>query len=52
MEVSQGNSLYSYIKQAKMSFFNKLREQEGGTGPVLGLMSVGRGRKWRKGVGG
>jgi hypothetical protein len=37
MEMSQGNSLHSYLKQTKMSFFfffYKIREQEGGTGPV------------------
>jgi hypothetical protein len=42
MEISQGNSLcsYSYLKQAKMSFFSfifyKIREQEGGVVPVGG----------------
>jgi hypothetical protein len=34
MELSQRNSLYSYLKQTKMSFFffDKIREQKGGTG--------------------
>jgi hypothetical protein len=37
--MSQGNSLYSYFKQTKMSFlffFYKIREQEGRTSPVWG----------------
>jgi hypothetical protein len=53
MEMSQGNTLYSYFKQTKMSFFftkteNRRAEQ------VLsgGLVSVGGGRMWGKGVGG
>jgi hypothetical protein len=44
MEMSQGNSLYSYLIQAKMSFFSflfyKIREQKGRAGPaqvVVGL---------------
>jgi hypothetical protein len=37
MEMSKGNSLYSYLKQTKMSFFfHKTGEQEGKTGPALG----------------
>jgi hypothetical protein len=38
MEVPQGNSLYSYLKQPKMSFFffYKIREQEDETGPAWG----------------
>jgi hypothetical protein len=64
MEISQGNSLYSYLylKQAKMSFvlffifslfFYKIREQEGGTSPAQrdGIVPVGRGRCWGKRVG-
>jgi hypothetical protein len=31
MEISQGNSLYAYLKQIKMAFF-KNKEQEGKTG--------------------
>jgi hypothetical protein len=43
MEMSQGNSLYNYLKQTKLSFFkNKNREQEGRTGP----------RGWCQGEGG
>jgi hypothetical protein len=33
LEMSQGNSLYRYLKQTKMSFV-KNREQEGKTDPV------------------
>jgi hypothetical protein len=58
MEISQGNSLYSYIKGTKMSFFffffylqmleNKRVEQV-----LPGWVGTsGRGRRWRKGVGG
>jgi hypothetical protein len=37
MEMSQRNSLCSYLKQTKMSFFlNKIREKKGETGPVQG----------------
>jgi hypothetical protein len=52
MEVSQGNSLCSYLKQTKMSFFffYKIRELEGSTGsaggegvPVKGREDVGKG---------
>jgi hypothetical protein len=42
MEMSQWNSLYSYLKQTKMPFF-KNGEQEGKIGPVWGLVSVGGG---------
>jgi hypothetical protein len=34
--------MYNYLKQTKVSFF-KTREQEGKTGPVWGLVRVGRG---------
>jgi hypothetical protein len=41
MKMSQGNFLFSYLKQRKMSFFSsffyKIREQKCGTG----LVSVG-----------
>jgi hypothetical protein len=46
MEVLQGNSLCSYLKQAKMSFafFCKTGEQEGKTGPAWqGKGEVGKG---------
>jgi hypothetical protein len=40
MELSQGNSLCSYLKQAKVSIFSfsfyKISEQEGRTGPAEG----------------
>jgi hypothetical protein len=44
MEMSQGNSLYSYLKQTKnvFCFFYKMGEQEGRTGPVWGQV-VGKG---------
>jgi hypothetical protein len=46
MGMSQGNSLCSYFKQTKMSFFPG--EQEGKTGPVWGLAPVeGGGYKER-----
>jgi hypothetical protein len=43
MEVPQGN-LSSYLKQEKMSFFffNKIREQEGRTGPAWGVGNASR----------
>jgi hypothetical protein len=46
MKMSQGNSLYSYLKQTKMSFC-KNGGQEGKTGPVWGL--VGGREDIRKG---
>jgi hypothetical protein len=57
MEMSQGNSLYSYLKQKKMSFFSfiKIREQESRTGPDWwgeGVGTSGRRREWGKGKGG
>jgi hypothetical protein len=58
MEVSQGNSLCSYLKQAKISvlfFFYKIVEQKGRTGPALGrgvLLPVGGLKRWGKGTGG
>jgi hypothetical protein len=54
MEVLQGNSVCSYLKQAKMSFlfpfFCKIRKQEGGIGPAEGgvLIPGRRGRRWGK----
>jgi hypothetical protein len=44
MEMSQRNSLYSYLKQTEIPFF-KNREQEGKTGPVWGLAPMGEGRR-------
>jgi hypothetical protein len=43
MEMSQLKSLYSYLRQTKMSFF-KNRGQEGKIGPVWGLLLMGGGR--------
>jgi hypothetical protein len=50
MEMLQGKSLCSYLKQAKMSiyFIYKTREQEGGTGPVWGVGTSRRGKKLGK----
>jgi hypothetical protein len=39
MEITQGNSLCSYLKQTEMSVL-KNREQGGKTGPVWGLAQV------------
>jgi hypothetical protein len=38
MEMSQGNSLYTYLKQTDIAviFFYKIGQKEGGTGSVLG----------------
>jgi hypothetical protein len=44
MEMSPGNSLYSYLKQKKMYFPLKNGEQENKTVPVWGLVPVGGGR--------
>jgi hypothetical protein len=41
MEMPQWNSPYRYLKQA--IFFFKNGRQEGKTGPVWGLVPVGRG---------
>jgi hypothetical protein len=47
MEMSQWNSLYSYLKQIKVSFFNN-KGQEGKTGLVWSLLPVvGGGYKGR-----
>jgi hypothetical protein len=55
--VPQGNSLCSYLKQTKISFlfsfFCKIGEQKGGTGPEGGgerMIPVGGRRRWREGV--
>jgi hypothetical protein len=42
--MSQRNSLGSYLKQTKISyfFFYKIREQEGRTGPVWEVGTSGR----------
>jgi hypothetical protein len=46
--MSQGNSLHSHLKQAKMLFFffYKIGEQDGGTSPAWrGMVPVGGGRR-------
>jgi hypothetical protein len=43
MEMAQGNSLYSYLKQIKMLFHFSFTKQEGRTGPVWGFGTSGRG---------
>jgi hypothetical protein len=52
MEMSQGNSLYSYFKQMVSFFFYKIREKESRTVLCLGegrvLTVWGRGRDARK----
>jgi hypothetical protein len=50
----QGNSLYSYLKQTKMSFFffYIIGKPEGRTGPIWGIGTSRRGRMLGKGVGG
>jgi hypothetical protein len=55
MEVSQGNSLCSYLKQTILSFpilfFSDVEGQKVGRGPALGvIIASGRGRKCRIGV--
>jgi hypothetical protein len=49
MEMSQGNSLYSYLKQTKMSFFYKSGEQEGITGSVFVVGISGKGEDVERG---
>jgi hypothetical protein len=44
MDISQGNSLYSYFKQTQRHFLNKIREHGGRTGPVWGFGISGRGQ--------
>jgi hypothetical protein len=49
MELLQGNSLCSYLKQTKNHFFftYRLEEQEGGTGSAsgVGMLEGGRGEE-------
>jgi hypothetical protein len=58
MEVPKANSLYSYPKQEKMSsfsffLFSYINQRTGGWNRSLkGLVPVGMGRRWGKGVGG
>jgi hypothetical protein len=49
MEMSQENSVYSYLKQIKMSFSSQSAEQEGKTGPVWRVGTSAGGKnvgKW------
>jgi hypothetical protein len=51
MEMSQGNPLYSYLKQTKMSvffFFNKTKDR-GQKRSCLGVDTDGKGEDIRKG---
>jgi hypothetical protein len=50
MEVSQGNSLSSYLDKQRCLFFFLRRSEEQVFS--VGLVSVGLGRMWREGVGG
>jgi hypothetical protein len=50
MEMSQENSLYSYVKQTKMSFFVLLLLSENRKQEQVFLVPVGGGRRWGKGV--
>jgi hypothetical protein len=53
MEMSQGNSLYSYVKKQKCHFFFLLQkngEQEGRTDPVWGVSTSRRREDVGKGV--
>jgi hypothetical protein len=55
MEMSQGNSLCSYLKETKMSFLFPLQNQraEGlNRSCLVSIALVWRGRRWRKDVGG
>jgi hypothetical protein len=49
MEMSQGNSLYTYLKQKNVFFFFKIREQEGReqilSGEIATSVGVGRCRE-------
>jgi hypothetical protein len=55
MEMSQGNSLCSSLKQTKMSFFSFTKSENGGRAvqslPEEMVPMRGR-RRWRKGMGG
>jgi hypothetical protein len=51
MEMSQENSLYSYLKQTNIIIlFFKIKEQEVRISPVWGLVPVGGEKRWGKGV--
>jgi hypothetical protein len=50
----QGNSLYNYLKQTKMSFFSFTKSENRRAEQVLfeELVAVARRRRWGKGMGG
>jgi hypothetical protein len=51
MERSQGNSLYSYLKQQKIFFsFTKLENRRAEQVLSRGLVSMRQGRMWGEGV--
>jgi hypothetical protein len=54
MEMSQGNSLYSYLKQTKISFcfFTKSENRKAEHVLPWGLVPVEAGRMWGELVGG
>jgi hypothetical protein len=53
MEISQGNSLYSYLKQKTMSFvFSKSEYRRAEQVLSGGVGNSGRERMWGKGIGG
>jgi hypothetical protein len=52
MEMSQGNSLYSYLKQKIHFVFYRNGEQEGRTGSAWGIGTCGRREKVGEDVGG
>jgi hypothetical protein len=54
MEMSQGNSMYSYLKETKCHFFPFTKSENRRSGQVLygGLEPVGGGRMWGNGEGG
>jgi hypothetical protein len=54
MEVPQGNSMYSYLKQAKMSFFSFIKSENRSAeqdlpGEEGGWSHWKVGRRWREG---
>jgi hypothetical protein len=52
MKMLQENSLCSYLKQIKMSFFFFYKMGGGQNRSCLrGLVKVGGGKRWEKGVG-
>jgi hypothetical protein len=55
MEMSQGNSLCSCLKETKMSFFLSFTKSENRRVELIlpgGLIPVGGKRRWGKGMGG